>query len=224
MKIRTLFCVALILTFILLLSSDKTVQANRRAGSILAIDIPTATDFGGNDELNVDAFRTDDCDGDPSTNDSEGFADLTATITISNSGRLNYNGPPPFDPTSQIVKIVKYTVSFTKDASNGGKSIRKLMPAIKPFTRSASFTIQPDSSGDLKIVLLTRAMKEAFVDNYIANFGEDPRDAGVDTKYLSYTAHIKIFGKEVPYNNKVDTSGDITITITEVNNCTTTTP
>ncbi|OGL46131.1 MAG: hypothetical protein A2149_09725 [Candidatus Schekmanbacteria bacterium RBG_16_38_11] len=217
MKIRPLFCAALILILILFISSDKTVQGtDRRSGSILTVDSITAKDFGDNDEMNVDAFRTDDCDGDLATKDPEGFSDLFATITISNSGRPNFT-----PSTSQTVKIYQYTVSFTK---LGGKNIKKLMPRIKPFIRSTSLTIQPDSSGDLKIVLLTKAMKEKFVDKYIENFGEDPRDPGVDAKFLSYTAHIKIYGKEVPFNNKVDTSGDINITITEVDNCSTTTP
>src|SRR4030067_237737 len=189
MKIRTLFCIALILILILFISSDKTVQGtDRRSGSILTVDSITAKDFGDNDEMNVDAFRTDDCDGDLATKDPEGFSDLFATITISNSGRPNFT-----PSTSQTVKIYQYTVSFTK---LGGKNIKKLMPRIKPFIRSTSLTIQPDSSGDLKIVLLTKAMKEKFVDKYIENFGEDPRDPGVDAKFLSYTAHIKIYGKE----------------------------
>jgi hypothetical protein len=222
MKIRLFFYAAIVLALVLFFSSDKTVRGtDRESGSILTIDDIAASDFGESDESNVDAFRTDDCDGDIATKDPEGFSDLTATLTISNSGRPNHNGPPPYDPTSQIVKIEKYSVSFSK---LGGKKKKKLMPGISSFTGNVSLTIQPDSTGSLKVPLFSKAKKEAFVNKYISKFGEDPRESGVDPKYLSYRAHIKIYGKEVPYNNKVEASGDITITLTEVDNCATTTP
>ena len=97
------------------------------------------------------------------------------------------------------------------------------MPKIKSFSRNTSFTIQPDSSGNMKMIIVSKAMKAALANKYILKFNENPLDTDVIPRYLDYTAEIKIYGKEIPYNNKIDFTAEIPITLTEVDNCPATT-
>jgi len=212
---------AIILALTLFPFSDKIVRGgSNEAGSIIAVEEITGEDSGGNDESNVDAFRKDDCDGDVATKDLEPFSDLTATLTISNASRPNFP-----ESTSHPVKIYRYKVTFVK---MGTPRQKRKMPDIQPFTANISTIIpaatDPDTpaTGDVKITILSKAMKEVFANKYILRFGEDPRNPDVLPRFLSYKVNIKIFGKEIPYNNKVDTSASLFITITEVDNCQTT--
>lgn len=219
MKIRAILLTVIILTIVLSVSSDKTALCrDYEAGSDITISDIAVQDFGQNDGSNIDAFRVMDCNGDGTANDPEGFSDATATITISNASRPNYAVS-----TSHPVKIYKYTVSFEKI----GSSIKNKnkMPDLKGFSRNISFTVpaatkvDEPATKDLTITIVSRAMKEAFASQYISKFGEDPRNGIDPIRYLDYKVKIKIYGKEVPFNNRVSASGGTSIILTEVNNC-----
>ncbi|OGL42286.1 MAG: hypothetical protein A3C43_03590 [Candidatus Schekmanbacteria bacterium RIFCSPHIGHO2_02_FULL_38_11] len=219
MKIR-LFLLALIIVSVgFLFSSDKIAYSgNNETGSEINIDDVITKDFGENDGSNVDVFRVSDCDGDETTNDREGFSDVTATLTISNASRPNFS-----ESTSHPVRIYKYKVSFQKIGSSVKKS---KMPDIKGFLRNISFTVpagdvDEPATKDLKVTIFSKAMKEAFADQYIKKFGENPSETGI-IKYLDYNVKIKIFGREVTEEkNSAGASGETTIILTEVNNCVT---
>ena len=223
MKIRAVLLTVIILTIGFFVFSDKTVYSHDYdAGSDITITDIAVADFGENDGSNIDVFRNTDCsgDGDVTKTDIEDFSDTTATITISNASRPNFP-----ESTSYPVRIYKYAVSFKKIGSSVKN--KNKMPDLKGFSRNISFTVPAATKvdepviKDLKITIISKAMKEAFASQYIFRFGEDPRNGIDPIRYLDYKVKIKIYGKEVPFNNRVSDSSGTSIILTEVNNCAT---
>ncbi len=219
MKIRAILLTVIILTIVLFISSGKTAHGHDYdAGSDITITDIAVKDFGENDGSNIDAFRTMDCNGDGIKTDPEDFSDTTATLTISNASRPNFDVS-----TSHPVRIYKYKVSFKKIGSNVKN--KNKMPDLKTFSRHISFTIPAATkvdepvTKDLNITIISKAMKQAFANQYIFRFGEDPRNGIDPIRYLDYKVKIKIYGEEIPFNNKVSDSAETSIILTEVNNC-----
>ena len=202
--IPSIMCVLFLIFFFPIVSEGK--------GILTYIDVTgiTASDEGDNDETNVDIFRNLDCDEDAATTDPEPFSDLTADITIDNSGHPNYEDSF-WGPTNQDVKMTSYKVRFKRNS--------KRLPKIKSFTKNASAIISKNTETDVTITILPKSRKQSLARKYILKFGEDTSDNSVEPRFLDYTVKITITGKELYFNNKVKTKTDLTMTLTQVDNC-----
>lgn len=210
MKLKNILIPSILCCFFLISFFPVTSEGK---GILTYINVTgiTASDEGGNDETSVDIFRNLNCDEDAATTDPEPFSDLTANITIDNSGHPNYENDPIWDSTNHDVKITSYKVRFIRNS--------KRLPKIKSFTRNASALIHKDTENDMTITILPKSKKQSLARKYILKFGEDPSDNSVEPRFLDYTVKINIRGEENYFHNKVKTKTDLTMTLTQVDNC-----